>query len=175
MGPLQGSYDKLRRLELKIEQFGDCPDPVFIGISIRSLRGQRSEATNVSRGKIDPLTQGEQDKERTYQIRDPQTGRLNIKAKLYPLIISPWGGLSPKGTEFFDKLEEVVGRRVALRDRRVLAIEVVKTIAYKLRSGAGFTMPEQKGEKPTLAVQPSGEGDNFSNYSPSEAGKCFAS
>ena len=73
----------------------------------------RAETTN-ERSKEDPLEAGDLHKLKTYPVAS-KDGHLNVNAQLYPVVFSPWGGLSPRGTEFFACLAELIGPTATLR------------------------------------------------------------
>ena len=142
-GILNGK-DTTSQLDIKIQNFGKSTQPVFIDVSVRALRSMRSEGTNKCH-KEDPLEAGDLLKQKTYPVTS-KDGHMNVNAQLFPVVFSPWGGLSPKGTEFFACLSEVIGPTATLRIKKVMSVEFVRSIAYKLRHGAGVPLhhPDKK-------------------------------
>ena len=132
-GAINGS-NKTARLDIKIANWEGGTDPAFVDVSIRALLSQESEKS--AGGAADALVRGDNHKKKTYPVVDPE-GRLNVRCDLCPVVFSPWGGLSPEGTKFFEGLKERTNGKRTLRVRQVVAIEFVRSVAYKLRHGAG--------------------------------------
>jgi len=142
-GILNGK-DTTSQSDIKIQNFDKSTQPAFIDVSVRALRSMRSEGTNKCH-KEDPLEAGDLLKQKTYPVTS-KDGHMNVNAQLFPVVFSPWGGLSPKGTEFFACLSEVIGPTATLRIKKVMSVEFVRSIAYKLRHGAGVPLhhPDKK-------------------------------
>ena len=164
-GVLNGK-DVASSLDIKIQNFGESPDPAFIDVSIRELRSMRADSTNTS--KKDPLVAGDEHKQKTYPLVS-KGGHLNVKGQLFPVVFSPWGGLSPQGTKFFQFLAEKIGVSASLRIRKVMSVEFVRTIAYKLRHGAGFPHHHPDKDASPSDIQASARG-----FPPSQEGVTFS-